>query len=216
MRFVVDAILFDIDGTLVDSTPAVERTWRTWAEKRGIDVEPILQVCHGRRTEDTVAEFLPERERAAGVEELAELELHDLDGVVALPATRELLTRLPLDRWAAVTSGSQELMRARLSAAGLPIPSVLVAAEDVTEGKPDPEGYVAAARALGVDPSKCLVVEDAPAGIAAGRAAGAYVLAVATSHDPGALVSADAVVPDLTGCSVNTTDATVIITTPGE
>ena len=121
MRFEVDAILFDIDGTLVDSTAAVGRTWRAWSAARGIDALEVLRVCHGRRSEDTVAEFLPSDQRAAAVAELERLEMADLDDVIALPATRDLLSRLPSDRWAAVTSGSQLLMRARLAAAGLPV-----------------------------------------------------------------------------------------------
>ena len=201
MRFEVQALLFDIDGTLVDSTPVVERTWRTWAAKRGMDAEAILRVCHGRRSEDTIADLLPEAERDEAVEELARMELGDLNDVTALPATKTLLPSLPKDRWAAVTSGSQELMRARLTAAGLPVPDVLIAADDVSAGKPDPEGYLKAAAALGYDIVDCLVIEDAPAGLAAGRAAGARTLAVATSHDAAEL-TADAVVRDLTECRV--------------
>ena len=202
MRFEVQALLFDIDGTLVDSTPVVERTWRVWAAKRGMDAEEILRVCHGRRSEDTIADLLPVPERAAAVEELARMELADLDEVTALPATTTLLPALPRNRWAAVTSGSQELMRARLAAAGLPVPDVLIAADDVSAGKPDPEGYLKAAAALGYDIEQCLVIEDAPAGLAAGRAAGAKTLAVATSHDAAEL-TADAVVEDLTWCRVD-------------
>jgi mannitol-1-/sugar-/sorbitol-6-phosphatase len=201
MRLVADAVLFDIDGTLVDSTGAVERTWRTWAGRYGLDAEEILRVCHGRRTEDTVAAFLPSPARAAAVAELTALELADLDDVLALPGTRELLAGLPADRWAAVTSGPRPLMEARLAAAGLPRPGVLISAEAVAVGKPDPEGYLAAAAALGRDVRKCVVVEDAPAGIRAGRAAGAYVLAVATSHPAAELTEADAVVADLTACT---------------
>ncbi|HTI27509.1 MAG TPA: HAD-IA family hydrolase, partial [Kutzneria sp.] len=183
ISFEVQAILFDIDGTLVDSTGAVERTWRVFAAERGLDAEAILRVCHGRRSEDTIADLLPPSEWDDAVAELARLELNDLGDVVALPATRTLLRELPGDRWAAVTSGSQELMRARLAAAGLPVPEVLIAADDVSAGKPDPEGYLKAAAALGYDIARCLVVEDAPAGLLAGRDAGALTLAVATSHD---------------------------------
>jgi sugar-phosphatase len=212
MRFEVQALLFDIDGTLVDSTPIVERTWRTWAAKRGMDAEAILRVCHGRRSEDTIADLLPEAERDGAVEELARMELGDLDDVTALPATKTLLPSLPTDRWAAVTSGSQELMRARLAAAGLPVPEVLIAADDVSAGKPDPEGYLKAAAALGYDIAACLVIEDAPAGLAAGRAAGARTLAVATSHDAAEL-TADAVVRDLTECRVeHHADGLVVLT----
>jgi sugar-phosphatase len=213
VRFDVEAILFDIDGTLVDSTPAVERSWRTWAARRGIDVDAILRVCHGRRSEDTIALFLPVDQRPAGVAELEELELADLAAVLALPATQQLLPRIPGNRWAAVTSGSRKLMQARLEAAGLPAPEVLISAEDVSAGKPDPEGYLKAAAALGYDVAQCLVVEDAPAGITAGHAAGARVLAVTTSHDRSELTSADAVVPSLEQCSVDTAADGLVVTT---
>src|SRR5919112_6713567 len=125
MRLDVEAVLFDIDGTLVDSIPAVERTLMTWASRREVNVAEILRVCHGRRTEDIVSSFVPAEERAAAVAELEQLELADLDGVVALPGAGDLVSGLPSGRWAAVTSGSQQLMRARLSAAGLPVPEVL-------------------------------------------------------------------------------------------
>lgn len=212
MRREVEAVLFDIDGTLVDSTPAVERAWTTWAMRRDVSVAEILRVSHGRRTEDTVSLFVPRAERAAAVAELEQMELADLDDVVALPGTRDLLPRLPSGRWAAVTSGSQRLMRARLATAGLPVPDVLIAAEDVSAGKPDPDGYLKAAAALGVDIENCLVVEDAPAGIGAGRAAGAWTLAVATSHPASDLGSADAVVADLTALTVELVGAGLVVT----
>lgn len=214
MRFEVVAILFDIDGTLVDSTPAVVRTWEAFADARSLDVEEMLRISHGRRTEDTLADLLPAAEVPAAAAELEALELDDLGDVVALPAVEAVLERLPADRWAAVTSGSRRLMRARLQAAGLPVPPVLIAAEDVEQGKPDPQGYLAAAKALGVDPARCLVVEDAPAGIAAGRASGATVLGVATSHDPSALAAADAVVEDLSGISVSESGNRLVVGIP--
>ena len=217
MWFEVEAILFDIDGTLVDSTATVERTWTTWAEKYrvGVSVREILRVCHGRRTEDTVAMFLPEQQRAAAVAELERLELDDLADVIALPGTKSLLALLAFDQWAAVTSGPRALMCARLAAAGLPVPAVLVTAEDVTRGKPDPEGYLTAAAALGKDVRNCLVIEDAPAGVEAGQASGARVLAVTTSHTAPELALADAAVPDLTACKVeHTADGLLVATVP--
>jgi len=214
MRFPVDAILFDIDGTLVDSTAAVVRTWTTWAAKHGIDADEVLRVCHGRRTEDTLGMFLPAEELATATAEIEQWDLADLDDVRALPGTQNLLRRLlPADRWAAVTSGSRELMQARLTAAGLPIPEVLVSAEAVEAGKPEPEGYLKAAAALGRDIRRCLVVEDAPAGIHAGRAAGARVLAVTTSHPASELTLADAVIPDLTACDLELAPDGVIVST---
>jgi sugar-phosphatase len=212
VRVEVEAILFDIDGTLVDSTAAVERAWRSWAARRGLAAEAVLRVCHGRRTEDTVAELLPAEQRQDAVAELEQMELSDLDDVVALPATQALLSRLPGDRWAAVTSGSGALMQARLAAAGLPVPAVLVSAEDVTAGKPDPAGYRQAAQALGFDIARCLIVEDAPAGIEAGRRAGAPVLAVATSHRYSELASASVVIPDLSACTVEQDNQRLVVT----
>lgn len=216
MRISVDAVLFDIDGTLVDSTGAVERTWRQWGEANGIDPDEILAVSHGRRSEDTIAMFLSEDRAAEAVAELEELELADLDGVAALPATHELLSVLPAARWAAVTSGSRRLMRTRLESAGLPVPEVLVTADDVTVGKPDPQGYLKAAAALGYDPARCLVVEDAPAGVRAGLASGGAVLAVATSHNRVDLegLGATEVIDNLTFCSLETGPDGLILSTP--
>lgn len=212
MHLPVQAVLFDIDGTLVDSTGTIVRTWRAWAKQWGVDADEILRVSHGRRNEDTIALFLPAEQVPAATADLDALELADLDGVVALPGVASLLRDLPRERWAAVTSGPRELMLARLAAAGLPIPSVLVAAEDVRAGKPDPEGYRKAAAELEHDITRCLVVEDAPAGIRAGRAAGARTLAVATSHDPSELTEAETVVPDLATCTLRIDDDGLIWT----
>jgi sugar-phosphatase len=158
--------------------------------------------------------LVPWREHLTRPSHLLKHTLADLDDVIALPGTQTLLRDLPADRWAAVTSGSRALMLARLAAAGLPVPEVLVSADDVSVGKPHPEGYRKAAAALGYDIARCLVVEDAPAGIQAGQAAGAHTLAVATSHSALELSSADAVVPDLTACTVErTADALLLATT---
>ena len=212
MRFEVEAILFDIDGTLVDSTAVVERIWRTWARRRGLDAAEILRVCHGRRSQDTVAQFLPREQQAEATDELLQLELQDVEDVVALPGAAALLGSLPGDRWAAVTSGSRELMAARLGAADLPVPSVLVAGDDVSHGKPDPEGYLAAAARLEKDIRRCLVIEDAPAGLAAGLASGARLLAVTTSHEPSELTRAEVVVRNLTSCVVEHSPHGLVVT----
>jgi len=210
--FDVSAILFDIDGTLVDSTAAVERAWRATAHRYRIDVDELMRVCHGRRAEDTITRFVALERRAEALAFHDHLELHDLDGVVALPGAAALLSRVPSARWAAVTSGSRALMTARLRAAGLPVPAVLVTADDVREGKPAPEGYLAAASTLGVDPTRCLVIEDAPAGIAAGQRSGARTLAVATSHDGADLTGATTVVADLRAIGVEVRDDCLRIT----
>ncbi|GAB2497244.1 Sugar phosphatase YfbT [Corynebacterium atrinae] len=193
-----DAILFDIDGTLVDSTPAVEKVWRTWAASAGVDADAIMAVSHGRRTRDTLAEFIPEEDIDQALADMRVVELAELHSVTALPGVRNLLTTLPPERWAAVTSGDRELMVARLEASEVPVPEILIDADDVATGKPDPEGYLLAAARLGFEPSRCLVVEDAPAGLKAGRAAGGGVLAVATSHPARELAGlGDAVVDTL-------------------
>jgi sugar-phosphatase len=207
------AILFDIDGTLVDSTPVVERSWRTWAQEYDVDAEEVMRVCHGRRTEDTVAEFVTPQQLTVAVARVQALELADFDGVTALPGARQLIDALPRQRWAAVTSGERALMTARLAAAHLPIPDIMVCAEDVTVGKPSPEGYLQAAAVLGFDAGHCVVIEDAPAGIAAGRAAGARVLAVTTTHITDQVASADVIVADLSCLRVTITDDGVVLTT---
>lgn len=180
--FDVDAVLLDMDGTLVDSTAVVVQLWRTWAARHGVDPEAILAVSHGRRGDDVLPEFAP-----PGVDQVAELkwlaarELLVRDGIVAVPGAAALLAALPAERIAVVTSATRELTAVRMQAAGLPVPRILVGADDVARGKPDPEGYHRAARLLGVDPTRCLVVEDASAGLEAGRAVGARVIAVATT-----------------------------------
>jgi sugar-phosphatase len=164
--------LFDIDGTLVDSSAVVERAWRQVAREFGTDGDAIVAGCHGRRSADTIEEFFPPPVRAAARERIDALELADRD-VTACRGAAELLATLDGRPWAAVTSGPRPLMTARLAAAGLPVPKVLVTADDVRHGKPAPDGYRQAARALGLSPADCVVVEDSPAGVGAGKAAGA-------------------------------------------
>jgi sugar-phosphatase len=203
MEMTAAALLCDLDGTLVDSSAAVERSWRTWAREYGLDADEVIGVSYGRRSEDAVAEIVASAaERSAALARIDELELTDLAGVVPVPGAVELLARLEPGSWAVVTSGSRALMTARIQAAGLPTPSVLVTAADVRAGKPDPEAYLLAARRLGVDAADCLVFEDAPAGVAAGRAAGARVLAVTVTHPAAELAGADVVLPDLSPVTV--------------
>ncbi|OBI21776.1 phosphatase [Mycobacterium sp. E2462] len=205
-------VLFDIDGTLVDSTATVEKSWGTWAEEYGVDYQDVLKVCHGRRTEDTVAEFVAPRHRTAATNRLLALqEQADVDGVVALPGARRLLDALPYTHWAAVTSGPRSLMAARLAAAQLPAPRLMIGAEDVSHGKPNPESYLKAAAALGVEAGECVVVEDSPAGVGAGRAAGAQVLAVTTTHHATELADADILVADLSSVGIDVTDTGVAL-----
>ncbi|WP_395748238.1 HAD family hydrolase [Prosthecobacter sp.] len=177
------AVLFDMDGTLLDSRAVVDRVWRDWAASHGRDSAPIMAVSHGRRTIDTVRAFAilgtDVEEESRKVEAM---EIADVEGIFAIAGAKELITRLPSNRWAVVTSAGRELAIRRLTAAGLPIPEVMVTAEQVAYGKPDPEGYQKAARLLGTTADRCLVFEDAPAGIEAGRRAGCDVVAITAAR----------------------------------
>ncbi|GAA3353227.1 MULTISPECIES: HAD-IA family hydrolase [Saccharopolyspora] len=174
-----EALLFDMDGTLVDSTTVVERTWHRFARRHGLDGAEILADAHGRRTGETVARHLPAGgDVAAETARLVAEEVADVDGIVQIPGAAELLASLPASRWAVVTSAGRELARRRMAAAGLRLPDVVVSAEDVRQGKPDPEGYSLAARHLGVPPEAAIVFEDAEAGLLSALASGARAVVV--------------------------------------
>ena len=173
------AILFDMDGTLVDSTAVVERVWARFAERFGLDLADILKTSHGRRMEDSIVRFGPEGVDVAAVQkDLSEFEFATTEGVVAVPGAPEFVRSLPGDRIAVVTSAGRELAGMRLRSVDVPVPGVLVGAEDVTNGKPHPEPYATAAAALGVDAADTVVFEDADAGIESGLAAGMRVVVV--------------------------------------
>ncbi|MEM9633223.1 MAG: HAD-IA family hydrolase [Pseudomonadota bacterium] len=173
------AVLFDMDGTLLDSRVVVERVMTDWANKNGIDPRALLAVSTGRRTIDVVREFAkPGTDCEAEAANIEAAETTDVRGIEAIPGAAELLTRLPPKRWAVVTSAGRDLAIRRLTAASLPIPEVLVTAEDIDNGKPDPSGYILAAEKLGAKVEHCLVFEDAPAGIQAGLNAGSDVIAI--------------------------------------
>lgn len=173
------AFLFDMDGTLITSTAAAERVWTRWAERHGIDVAAFLPTMHGVRAADTIRkQNLPDIDLEAEIAWVERGEIEDVEGVVAIPGAIDFVKRLPPDRWAIVTSATVPLARARLTAAGVVPPAVFITAEDVEHGKPDPAGYLKAAKALGFDIADCLVFEDAEAGIRAGEAAGADVMVV--------------------------------------
>jgi sugar-phosphatase len=166
---------------LIDSTPAVARVWHGWAVEHGFDPETVVRVAHGRPSRTTIRELLPNADIDREDREVERRELADLDGVVVLPGARELLSILPPARWTIATSCTRPLAEVRLRAAGLPIPGTMTTSSDVKTGKPDPEPYLKAAAKLGFAASDCIVVEDAPAGIRAGKAAGARVIAFVTT-----------------------------------
>jgi mannitol-1-/sugar-/sorbitol-6-phosphatase len=186
----VGAVLFDCDGVLVDSAASVERAWRRWAAEHGLDADAVVAVAHGRRTEDTLRDLGLSADIAAEVALLESAEIADAAGVSAYPEAAALLPTLRPETWAVVTSGTRALATSRLAAAGLPLPAVLVTADDVVLGKPDPEGYLEAARRLGRPPADCLVLEDAPAGVQAALAAGMRVVALPTTHAADELAAA--------------------------
>jgi sugar-phosphatase len=177
------AFLFDMDGTILTSIVAAERVWANWARKHGLDVEAFLPTIHGRRTIETIAGLGlegvdPEVEARA----VTEAELEDVEGIDAIEGAAAFLAGLPADRWAVVTSAPRALAERRITAAGLPLPNVMVASEDVSRGKPAPDCFLLAAQRLGHPIADCLVFEDAPAGIAAAEAAGASVVVVTATH----------------------------------
>ena len=175
------AILFDMDGVLINSTPAVARVWRKWAIERGFNPEEVVARAHGRPSLTTVREYLPNADHDAENREVERREIEDTGGIVPLPGAVELLASLPTDRWIIVTSSTMALAKVRLRAAELLLPQKLVTASDITRGKPHPEPYLMGASALGFPPTECVVFEDIPAGVRAGKAAGAKVVAFTTT-----------------------------------
>ncbi|HEU4761330.1 MAG TPA: HAD-IA family hydrolase, partial [Gemmatimonadales bacterium] len=191
------AILFDMDGVLLDSRPVVERTWRRWAERHGLSAEAVLRVAHGRRTRDTLQVVAPDLATDQEVVWLDAAELEDFAGIRPIAGAHALVASLPSDRWTVVTSAGRELAARRLAKVGLTLPAHAVTSEDVQNGKPAPDGYLLAAARLGVSTAECVVVEDAPPGIESGRACEARVIAVATTQPREALTAADLIISDL-------------------
>jgi sugar-phosphatase len=202
------AILFDLDGVLVDSTGYVEEQWRRWAAAKGLPVEPFLKVCHGRRAVETI------RLAAPHLDAEAEVAAFQPDGTAWSPAIHpvegalELLRNLPKASWAVATSGPRADAEGRIRQAGLPLPGVLICAEDVAHGKPSPDVYLMAAAGLAVAPEDCVVIEDAPPGVEAARAAGMRVIALTTTHPPEEL-PADLRTRSLAGVHLGRVDQTV-------
>jgi mannitol-1-/sugar-/sorbitol-6-phosphatase len=187
-------VLSDLDGVLVDSQASIMRAWRAWGRRNGVEPAAIEALEHGRPSGEVVAALAPHLDPAAESRALDALQADDVEGVVALPGAADLLRAYGAGAIAIVTSCTAPLARARLRAAGLAPPPVIVTADRLGRGKPDPEGYLLAARELGADPSACVVLEDAPAGVEAGRAAGMRVVGVVTTHPPAELAGADELV----------------------
>ncbi len=192
------AVLFDLDGVLVDSMRMVEKAWLRWAGEQQLDADEVLAVIHGRRGQDSVRMLAPHLDPAQQVLRISAYETEaGGDGLTAIPGAAECVEFARRGRWAVVTSGGRELATRRLALVGLPVPEVLVTGDDVEQGKPDPEPYLRAATALGVPAAACVVVEDAPAGVLAGQRAGMTVLAVTTTHPAAELTQADRVFPGM-------------------
>jgi len=180
-RIECEALIFDLDGVLVDSTACIQRHWRLWAAGQGLEVEEVLRACHGRRTVETIRLVAPRLDADLEAAQFDAREAFDTEGVVAMAGATELLGSLPAGRWAVATSGTRATATSRMERAGLPVPGVLVNADDVRHGKPDPEAFLLAAERLGTVPAGCVVVEDAPAGVEAARRAGMRVIGLAAS-----------------------------------
>jgi sugar-phosphatase len=187
----VRGILFDMDGVLISSTDADERCWLRWARHHNMEGTFSLQSTHGRRGIDTLRALRPDLDAAVELRRLEDYDAEDHSGLIILPGVEKLLASLPADRWTIVTSATVRLLEGRLNYARLPIPPVLVPAEKVANGKPHPEPYLTGAKLLGLKPADCLVIEDSPAGVASGKAAGCRVLAVLSSHTQAELTGAD-------------------------
>jgi len=197
VRVETKGLLFDMDGVLISSIGSVVRCWRVWAKQYGIPNADTYEVPHGMRAIDIVRSLRPDIDPLEGLRVIEDLEIEDTADLTVLPGAKELLESLPPDRWAIVTSATRRLMVGRLEAAGLPAPERIVSADDVVRGKPDPEPYRKGAELLGCLPEECIVVEDAPSGVGAGKAAGSRVLGVVGTHTLEQLEQADWVVSSL-------------------
>ncbi len=205
------AILFDLDGTLIESTFYIERLWQDWGSQYGISPQSMSEIMHGRRAVEiirTVAPHISVQEEAHALEAK---EIAGIDGMRTYPGAKELLSALPPKQWAIVTSGSLRVASARLKYAQLPMPDVFITADVVTAGKPAPDAYLLAAKRLSVNPSDCVVVEDTPAGIQAAKAAGMKSIAISSTHRWEALGQADVVVQQLANIQVRVTAGTINI-----
>jgi len=195
--FICQAVLFDLDGVLVDSTPCVTRVWTAWALQYRLDPDYVVHVAHGQKAIETLRKVAPQLDAVSEMAKVEQMELDDTDGLRVLPGARELLAALPAERYTIVTSGTRRLATKRLQVVGLPVPPNMVTADDVARGKPDPEPYLAGAAAVGIAAGECLVFEDAPSGIRSAKAAGAQVVAVSTTYKPEELTDSREIIPSL-------------------
>jgi len=194
-------LLFDMDGVLISSIGSVVRCWRIWAQQYDIPGWESYEIPHGTRAIDIIRQLRPDLDEAAvyeGLRVIEDLEIADTEDLKVLPGVRELLASLPPERWSIVTSATRRLLLGRLKAAGLPLPARIIAGDDVVHGKPHPEPYMTGAKLLGFAPAECIVVEDAPAGVGAGIAAGCRVLGVLGTHEAAQLTACTWIVPSLT------------------
>ena len=201
--FACQAILFDLDGVLVDSTPCVTRIWSAWARGHGLDPDYVVHVAHGQRTIETVRTVAPNLDAQRETDRIEQSEIDDTDGLRVLPGAKALLTSVPLNRYTIVTSGTRLLATKRLQVAGLPVPSKMVTADDVTCGKPDPEPYLAGAAMLGFKPQSCLVFEDAPSGIRSAKSGDMRTIGLTTTYPAEQLSQADLIIATLEAVRVS-------------
>jgi sugar-phosphatase len=215
ITFICSAVLFDLDGVLVDSTRSVERQWRIWAREQGIDAEKVTAVAHGVRAVEVIRTVAPHLDAEAELRELESREADDHDGVAAMPGAAELVRAIPEARWGVVTSGTRHLASARLRLFGIPVPRVMITADDVANGKPHPAPYLKGAELLGASPAECLVIEDAPAGIQSAHASGMKVIALTSTYPAAALNEADIVIAKLDRIQVALDSARMLKVTVG-
>lgn len=191
------AVIFDLDGVLIDSDAAIERRWREWAEEHDIPFKDVEAVYHGRPMIEVIEEVAPDLDPEAEIDRMRDVMTAAPEYVRAFDGVKDILDNLPPERWAIATSARRRTATNRLDHVGLPTPNVFITADDVTRGKPAPDAYELAAERLQVEPSDCIVFEDAASGVEAARRAGTRVIGVATSTDPEALSEADAVIPSM-------------------
>ena len=199
-------LLFDMDGVLISSIGSVERCWKRWCKRYGVPNAESYQVPHGTRAVDVMRTLKPEFNQAQvaeGLRVIEDMEIEDTGDLTVLPGAKSLLSRLPPERWAIVTSATRRLLLGRLAVAGLPVPERLVSGDMVERGKPDPEPYRRGAELLGFTPGECVVVEDSPSGIGAGVAAGCRVLGILGTHEMGELHAATWIVRSLEDIAVS-------------